>query len=300
MRRTVLILLLLILMTPLLAPLLAQSSIERKVLETIQKMIRRDGRVIFSDLYNSEEFNTQEKAFLGRLYETFFRVPAFLKSEYESSGKIPTRQEIAAGLGISPQAVDLLLTVIELDPRVPPLFERNPQSKEIESLKLDNIEAFIRSQGTEVKITQWEGNPLPAFELMSFQGKKISHQDLAGKNLLIYFWFTGCPPCVRIAPILADLERRYSRSNFQVIGFNADRILGLDTTDREREDYLRKHELNFANIHLDRATRKAFGNVNVFPTLFLVRTDGTIFRHLVNFQNRETLERIIAELIGAH
>ena len=99
---------------------------------------------------------------------------------------------------------------------------------------------------------------------------------------------------------MAELNRKYSDSNFQVVGFNADRILGLATTDDERKEYLLKGQLDFLNIHVDQNTRKAFGSVNVFPTLFFVGGKGTILRHMVNFQEHETLDRVVSELIKAN
>ncbi len=279
-----------------LAPLLAQSTANEKVLQSVRQMIESEGTVIFSELYNDDRFNSDEKAFLGRLYEIFFQIPVFIKSEYEGTGEIPTRSHIASGFGISPQAVDLLLTVMESDSRMPTLFERSSLSREIESLQLGNIEVFIESRGSEVKVTQWEGQTLPEFELTTFQNEKMSSHDLAEKSVLLYFWFTGCPPCIRIAPTLADLDRRYSASNFQVIGFNADQVIGINATDEQRMAYLQESNLQFANVHLDQATWERFGNINVFPTLFFVASDGTIFRHMINYQDRETLESVIKAL----
>ena len=282
----------------MMAPLLSQSTGERRVLERVQEMMEQDGRVTFSDLYNSEELSREEKSFVGRLYEIFFQIPAFLKAEYESTQKIPTMQEMAASFGMTPQSVTLLLSVMESDARMPTLFDRNPATGEIESLRLDQIESFITHRGTGVKVTQWELQPLPQFQLTRFQGEPLSNGDLVGKNVLLYFWFTGCPPCVRIAPILEDLNNRYSSANFQVIGINADRVLELGTTDQERDAYLRNHHLNFINAHLNPAARNAFGTIQVFPTLFYVSPDGTIFRHLINFQSRETLDQLTQELLA--
>ena len=282
-----------------LAPLFAQSATEEEVLQSVGQMIESEGAVIFSQLYNDDRFNSEERAFLGRLYDIFFQIPVFLKSEYESTEEIPTQRHIASGFGISPQAVELLLTILESDFRMPILFERDSLSREIESLQLGNIEAFIQSRGSEVKVTQWEGKTLPEFELTSFQGEKFTNHDLAERNVLIYFWFTGCPPCIRIAPTLADLDRRYSASSFQVIGFNADGVIGVNATDEQREAYLQESDLHYANLHLDQATWEAFGNINVFPTLFFVSSVGTIFRHMINYQGRETLESIIEALTQA-
>lgn len=277
--------------------LFAQSTVEIRVLQNIQKMMAQQGRVVFSDLYNSDQFSAEEKAFLARLYEIFFQIPGFLKTEFESTGKVPTRSEMAASFGISTPAVELLLTVMASDPRMPSLFSRHPENREIQSLHLENIDVFVRARGNQVRVTQWEGKAVPAFELATLDGQKISSADLAGKNILIYFWFTGCPPCVRIAPLLADLHRQYGGSDFQVIGFNADQVLELSVADEERNEHLKKAGVTFLNAHLDPATRQGFGGVNIFPTLFLIKSDGTIFHHLINYQDRATLERAITELL---
>lgn len=277
----------------------AQPSAENRVLEIVGEMAKQGGRVVFSDLYNSERFNQQEKIFLARLYEIFFQIPGTLKAEYQSTGKIPTRAQLAATFGISQRSVELLLRVMASDPRVPPLFSRHAESGEIESVSLENIETFLKAHGNQVRITQWEGKALPAFELATFKGGTIRAADLAGKNTLIYFWFTGCPPCVRIAPLLAELDSRYASSNFQVLGLNADRVLEVEATDEERAKHLKKAGARFVNAHLDQATRGAFGGVNIFPTLFLVKTDATIFRHLINYQDRETLEKHITDLLDS-
>ena len=93
------------------SPLLGQTT-EQKVVESVQGMMRTQEEVIFSELYNDDRFSSEEKAFVGRLYEIFFEIPGFLKSEFESTGKIPVRQHISAGFGISLASVDLLLAVI--------------------------------------------------------------------------------------------------------------------------------------------------------------------------------------------
>ena len=276
--------------------LFSHSGVETRVLQKVKEMMAREGRVTFSDLYNGE-FTVQEKAFLGRLYEIFFQIPAFLKREHQSTGEIPKRLHVAIEFGISQDSVDLLLAVMESDRRIPSLFTRNLQSREIEALEVTNIDAFVRSHGSQVKVTQWADKRLPSFDLAAFDGKRIRSSDLVGSHVLIYFWFTGCPPCTRISPLLADLNRQYASSNFRVIGLNADTILGLSTTVEERGRYLKKVGVDFTNAHLDNATQQAFGMVNVFPTLFLVGADGVISQHFINYQDRETLEGAVAALV---
>ena len=283
----------------LLVPAFSQSDVEKAVLQRVQEMMKESGgRVTFSDLHNDSRFSSEQKAFLSRLYEIFFQIPAFLKSEFESTGKVPTRTQIGAGFGISGTSAELLLRVMELDSRVPPLFSRDAATREINSLKLDNIKAFILSRGTQVKITQWEGQQIPAFELEKLGGGVLSSQGIGGKGALLYFWFTGCPPCVRIAPILAKLDEEYRSRGFRIVGLNADRVLEIETSEEQYKAYFAKNGAEYPNLHVDEATRAAFGNINVFPTLFFLNEDLTVVKHLLNYQDYETLEGIILDILN--
>lgn len=139
---------------------------------------------------------------------------------------------------------------------------------------------------------------MPAFSVLTFDGAELTRESLQGRNLLLYFWFTGCPPCVRQAPILADLYDQYSSQELEFVGFSADELLDIGTTAESRRAYVEKQGLTFPHAILNQATQQAFGGINVYPTLFLVSADGTIFRHMVNFQEQVVLEEAIQELLG--
>jgi cytochrome c-type biogenesis protein len=228
----------------------------------------------------------------------FFQIPSYLKSEFETSGKIPSRQQMASHFEVGPTSIELLLRVTEMDRRVPTLFERDSDTREITSLNLDNITAFVTARGDQVRVTQWEGQTLPSFELPTLDGKPFSSQELNGKPALIYFWFTGCPPCVRIAPILAEIDKEYRSKGLRIVGMNADTLLGIDTSAEQMKGYLKKNGTEYLNLVVNEKVGNAFGHINVFPTLFLVGKDGKIRKHLLNFQDRETLEGFIREMLN--
>ena len=48
----------------------------------------------------------------------------------------------------------------------------------------------------------------PDFELADAAGKKWSLRALRGRPVLVSFWATWCPPCVREMPSLDALARR--------------------------------------------------------------------------------------------
>ena len=46
---------------------------------------------------------------------------------------------------------------------------------------------------------------------------------------------------------------------------------------------------------LDEETHAAFGNINLFPAVFWVTSDGTIGELLFNYQDLATLENLVLE-----
>lgn len=279
--------------------LLGQSSIEKDVLDKVREVFQEQGSVTFSTLYNSDRFTEEQKQFLGRLYETFFAIPGFLKASYSSTGHVPTRDQIGKNFNLSVQSIDLLLAVMERDSRVPQIYTRDDGTREIRSLNLPAIEAFQKARGSQVKISGWEGKRLPSFEVRTLENRSLSDQDIRGFPTLIYFWFSGCPPCVQIAPILADLDQSYRSRGFRFVGINADTFLEIPSTQESKRAYLEKQGITFVNGELNKEMRESFGNINVYPALFFVAKNGTIFKHLVNFQPREKLEATITAMLSA-
>ena len=275
------------------------DPVEERVLRTVQEMMRESaGRVTFSKLHNDPRFGPEEIAFLGRLYETFFQIPVFLKAQHAAGGEIPTRQQIGDNFRLTKDSVELLLRVMEMDARMPQLFSRDSATHEILSIEPEAIAAFVSRRGGSVKVTNWEGEALPDFRLERIdQTGSLSRADLEGQGSLIYFWFSGCPPCVRIAPHLAQLDKNLRSSGFHIVGFNADKVLSIPTTDKKRTAYLAKTGTTYPTLHLTQESLEAFGNVNVYPTLFISGPDLRIRGHLINYQDVETLEAAIREVI---
>jgi hypothetical protein len=61
------------------------------------------------------------------------------------TGKIPTLQELSEHFNLKlPGETDVLLRVLESDPRVPKFFDRDPATGEITSIDIDQIAAHER------------------------------------------------------------------------------------------------------------------------------------------------------------
>lgn len=62
-----------------------------------------------------------------------------------------------------------------------------------------------------------EGDPAPAFQLQSLDGRRLGPQDFEGQVVLVEFWATWCPPCHLQADILKPLYPEYSRHGVEFL-----------------------------------------------------------------------------------
>ncbi len=58
------------------------------------------------------------------------------------------------------------------------------------------------------------------FELMNMDEEKVKLSDYRGKVVLINFWATWCPPCVREMPSMERLYKKIASENFKVLAIN--------------------------------------------------------------------------------
>ena len=270
---------------------------ERRILEHVRDTLEPGERLLLSALVERFQAPDEQRA-LDRLNDVFFRTPLFLVEFEGREGRLPTLAEIAGQFSLyGEEAADIVLRIMESDPRVPKFLIRDGEGRLV-SIDRQLVEADERfARAVTRSLTGWEGRPLPAIVGERFGGGEATVSDLMTEATLVYVWFTNCPPCVQIAPVLQALHQDLEGEGLTIVGLNADRVLKLPYGDDDRAAHQDKAGVTFENLHLTGETRSALGNVNIFPTLFLVGADGTIVRHFVNFQPRETLEPEIRELL---
>ena len=265
---------------------------EVKVVEYLKAHVKAGERVVVSQLYNEVFTASEERAALNRLFNSFFKLPLYLAQHQKGAGRPPTLKEISEQFEFNvPGEAELLLRIMESDPRMPRFIRRHPLNGEIVIVDVDRVLADPRfGKALERTIAGWEGRPAPALSATDYDGRPVSSTDLAGRPHLLYFWFTNCPPCVRTSPLLVELDRTYAAKGFRIVGLNADRVLELPYGDEERRAYAKQQGLTFTLAQLTPEVQEAYGSVSVFPTMFFVDAKGTIVKHFVNQQDKPSLE----------
>jgi hypothetical protein len=90
-------------------------------------------------------------------------------------------------------------------------------------------------------------------------------------------------------PQLVELSHVFDGNRFQIIGANADRELGLSYDDSVRRRYLAERKVNFPVAHWTKEADAAYGGISIFPTLFLIDSQGRVQGHWVGFVNGQEL-----------
>ena len=116
----------------LIAILFQASPVETRIVAYLKANVTPGRPVVVSELYNNVFKTPEEQKVLNRLYNTFFKIPMFIVQYNAGSKKIPTLKEISEQFNFTvPGEADVILRVMESDPRVPKFLDRDPKTGEI-------------------------------------------------------------------------------------------------------------------------------------------------------------------------
>ena len=108
------------------------------------------------------------------------------------------------------------------------------------------------------------------FTLMSAHGSDISLSDYKGKFVLLNFWATWCPPCVKEMPALNELHNKLNSSNgLEVVGVHVGPALATV------KQFLKDRPVDFV-ILIDKSMSLSNWQVAGLPTTFLISPSGKI------------------------
>src|SRR5687768_9235715 len=96
---------------------------ERRIVDYLKGNVTPGKRVVVSEL--NKVFKTpEEQQVLNRLFNTFFKIPMFIVQYNAGTKKIPTLKEISEQFNFTvPGEADVILRIMEADPRVPKFME---------------------------------------------------------------------------------------------------------------------------------------------------------------------------------
>jgi len=128
-------------------------------------------------------------------------------------------------------------------------------------------------QNTETKADVNGKEKRPDFTLLDLNNKSRSISEWDGKVILINFWATWCPPCVREVPTLDKLNTDFKDKGFVVIGIAIDSLAAVN-------DFVDPLDLQYPILLAEQQgieLSQAYGNrLGILPFTIIVDREGYI------------------------
>ena len=121
------------------------------------------------------------------------------------------------------------------------------------------------------ELIPYNGEPAaPGLALEDMAGKRHTLADYRGQVLLVNFWATWCPPCLKEMPAMQRLRQAMAGQPFEILA------VSMGDSPEQIQQFLERMPLDFP-ILLD-SDMKAAQNwkIRVVPTSFLLDPDGKI------------------------
>lgn len=134
----------------------------------------------------------------------------------------------------------------------------------------------------------------PDITLRSIDGRTISLNQLRGRPVLVTFWATTCAGCLKEMPHLAELYRDLSPQGLEVIGI----AMYYDPPNRVLALHKSRGIPYTVALDVQADASRAFGNVRVTPTSFLIDPDGRIVYRNSGAMDLENVRRKILDMIA--
>ena len=133
---------------------------------------------------------------------------------------------------------------------------------------------------------------------MRFQalsGESIDTSQLRGKVVLVNFWATYCKSCLEEMPKLVEAQHRFGARGYETISVAVRR----DSPSRVA-NYAANHALPFkVTLDTEGELARAFGNVRITPTSFLIDKKGKVLRRYVGEPDWNEFHRLVERELGS-
>ena len=127
-----------------------------------------------------------------------------------------------------------------------------------------------------------------AFSLTDINGNNYSKKNLSGKFVVVNFWASWCPPCIREIPTLVEF---YDNYNDKAVVLGVNYWDNLD--DRDISNIAELFFINYPIIKQEGNNFAVFGDLVGLPTSFIYDDKGKLITKVEKELTLSDLKKII-------
>lgn len=135
----------------------------------------------------------------------------------------------------------------------------------------------------------------PNVTFTTIDGKQISLASLKGKVVLVNFWATDCPGCIKEMPQLINTYHQYHEKGLEIIAV----AMHYDQASQVL-NYSKSQSLPFPVMHDSSAEiSNKFGQVSLTPTAFIYNKQGQLLQRTMGELDFNALQQLLNKELGA-
>ncbi|MGN7455840.1 redoxin domain-containing protein [Paenibacillus pasadenensis] len=135
------------------------------------------------------------------------------------------------------------------------------------------------------------GDKPPEFTLSTLDGRTVSLSDYEGKPVVLNFWGSFCPPCVKEMP---EFQRQYDKwksEGLEVLAVN------LSEDNLTVRNFVAGKNLTYPILRdVDKETERRY-RLRSYPTTFFIRPDGKLEEVYQGGMTEQDIEERVLKLI---
>lgn len=125
--------------------------------------------------------------------------------------------------------------------------------------------------------------PLEEMSWTTLDGKRQTLGELKGKVVLLDFWATYCPPCIKAIPNLNQMQTKYGADTMQIVGLN----VGGEEDAPKVPAFAEKFQINYILATPENAlTSFIFGQETAIPQTAIFNRKGEFVEKFIGFDDK--------------
>lgn len=169
-------------------------------------------------------------------------------------------------------------------------------------MKVDRILHYLLAASVAVfAVVLWDalrdrvvnvGDTAPNFSITTESGLNVSRSNFGGRLLVLNFWATWCPPCVRETPALEALHNQLKDSGVVVLG------VSLDKNEKKYKDFLKRFRVTYAMTRDEKGEVSGLFGTYRYPETYVIDRNGKVVQKIIGAEwTVENMSRYLKSLL---
>ena len=135
----------------------------------------------------------------------------------------------------------------------------------------------------------------PDIRVKTLDGRELDLATLRGRPVLVTFWATSCPGCIKEMPHLIELYEALHERGLEVVGI----AMSYDPPNHVMEMVRTRQVPYTIALDLDGAAARAFGEVRLTPSSFLIAPDGRVVYQKIGEMDMRRVRGLIEDMLAS-